>query len=59
MRSPHKPAASSEPSFVMYLPPSHPWLRLPLDELESIVGACVEVRVVEACPQQFTGCQFS
>jgi hypothetical protein len=35
----------------MYLPPSHPWLRLSLDELEEIVGACVEVRVVEDIPE--------
>lgn len=49
----HKPAKSTEPSFVMFLPPSHPWLRLPLDRLEDIVGACVEVRVQRQIPTEF------
>lgn len=50
----HKPAQSSQPSFVMFLPPSHPWLKLPLDRLEDIVGACVEVRVQELIPTAVT-----
>ncbi len=50
MSDPHKPAKSKQPSFVMFLPPSHPWLRLPLDRLEDIVGATVEVRVQQLIP---------
>lgn len=46
----HKAAKSREPAFVMFLPPSHPWLRLPLDRLEDIVGACVEVRIERPIP---------
>lgn len=46
------PVESMERPLVMVLPPAHPWLALPQDQLMAIVGPSTQVLVDQQTPTE-------